>query len=85
MARLHHEAGETAFGAAAASCPSEKRIAAARSRGHARPVWRPVDPEGRREPDAVTVALDELVEELGGDVDGSTVEADRRTLERSEW
>jgi predicted transcriptional regulator len=39
----------------------------------------------RREPAAVTTALDEVVAELGGDVDGWTAEAGRRALERSEW
>jgi predicted transcriptional regulator len=39
----------------------------------------------RREPDAVTAALDEVVEELGGDVDGWLAEAGRTALERSEW
>jgi predicted transcriptional regulator len=39
----------------------------------------------RRETSAVTAALDELVEEVGRDVDGWTVEASRAALERSEW
>jgi len=39
----------------------------------------------RREPDAVTVALDELVSEVGSDTDGWTTAASRRALERSEW
>lgn len=39
----------------------------------------------RREPNAVTVALDEVVEELGGDVDGWVAKAGRSALERSEW
>ena len=39
----------------------------------------------RREPDAVTVALDELVEQLDRDLDDWTAEAGRKALERSEW
>ncbi len=37
----------------------------------------------RREPRAVTRALDELTDEL--DVDAWTVEAGRKALERNEW
>jgi predicted transcriptional regulator len=39
----------------------------------------------RREPRSVTNALDELVGELGSEVDAWSIEAGRRTLERSEW
>ena len=39
----------------------------------------------RREPGAVTVALDEVVEELGDEVDGWVAEAGRGALERNEW
>ena len=39
----------------------------------------------RREPGAVTVALDEVVDELGTAVDEWTAEAGRSALERSEW
>ena len=39
----------------------------------------------RREPDNVTRSLDELVDQLGSDVDDWTAEAGRRALERSEW
>ena len=39
----------------------------------------------RREPGAVTVALDEVVEELGPVVDEWVAEAGRSTLEQSEW
>jgi predicted transcriptional regulator len=39
----------------------------------------------RREPSSVTSALDELVEELGPEVDAWSTEAGRRALERSEW
>ena len=39
----------------------------------------------RREPAAVTVALDELVDELGGELDEWGAEAGRSALERSEW
>jgi predicted transcriptional regulator len=39
----------------------------------------------RREPRSVTSALDELVDELGSEVDAWSIEAGRRTLERSEW
>ena len=39
----------------------------------------------RREPDEVTVALNDVVEEVGGDVEAWTAEAGRRVLERSEW
>lgn len=39
----------------------------------------------RREPDAVTVALDEAVEELGVGIDTWTAEAGRAVLERTEW
>jgi predicted transcriptional regulator len=39
----------------------------------------------RREPRSVTNALDELVEELGPEVDAWSAEAGRRALERSEW
>ena len=39
----------------------------------------------RREPAAVTSALDELAVDLGSTVDDWATEASRRTLERSEW
>jgi predicted transcriptional regulator len=39
----------------------------------------------RREPGAVTRALDELAEELAADGAGFRAEAARRTLEHSEW
>jgi predicted transcriptional regulator len=39
----------------------------------------------RREPGAITRALDELAEELGMEPDAWLAEAGRRTLERSEW
>jgi predicted transcriptional regulator len=39
----------------------------------------------RREPGTVTVALDEVVEELGGDADEWLAEAGRTALERNEW
>jgi predicted transcriptional regulator len=39
----------------------------------------------RREPRSVTSALNELVEELGPEVDPWRVEAARRVLERDEW
>jgi len=39
----------------------------------------------RREPNAVTVGLDEVVTELGSPIDEWTSAAGRRTLERSEW
>ena len=39
----------------------------------------------RREPGAVTRALDELAEELESDRGAFGAEAARRTLERSEW
>ena len=39
----------------------------------------------RREPEAVTVALDELVAQLDGNLDDWSAEAGRRALERSEW
>jgi len=39
----------------------------------------------RREPNAVTVSLDEVVAELGSPVDEWAAEAGRRALERSEW
>ncbi len=40
---------------------------------------------GRREPGAVTRALDELADDLNADVDGLSAAAARRTLNRSEW
>ena len=39
----------------------------------------------RRDPDAVTRALDELADDLAADRVGFVSEAARRTLERSEW
>jgi metal-responsive CopG/Arc/MetJ family transcriptional regulator len=39
----------------------------------------------RRDPEAVTAALNALVEELAPDRAGFVDEAARRTLERSEW
>lgn len=39
----------------------------------------------RREPGAVTRALDEIAEEMAADGAAFGVEAARRTLERSEW
>ena len=39
----------------------------------------------RREPNAVTVSLDEVVAEVGSPVDEWAAEAARRALERSEW
>ncbi len=39
----------------------------------------------RREPGAVTRALDALVDDLAGESDGFAAEAGRRTLEHSEW
>lgn len=39
----------------------------------------------RREPNAVTVSLDEVVAELGSPVGEWAAEAGRRALERSEW
>jgi predicted transcriptional regulator len=39
----------------------------------------------RREPKAVTGALDELADELGTEGDPWAAEASRRVLERSEW
>jgi antitoxin MazE6 len=39
----------------------------------------------RREPDAVTSSLDEVVDELGGGTEEWSGEAARRLLERSEW
>ncbi len=39
----------------------------------------------RREPDPVTRALDQVVDEVGSGVDGWTNEAARRTLAGSEW
>jgi predicted transcriptional regulator len=39
----------------------------------------------RRDPAAVTAALDAVAEELGPDVDGWLAEAGRTALERSEW
>jgi predicted transcriptional regulator len=39
----------------------------------------------RREPGAVTRALDEIADELAADDRRFAVEAARRTLERSEW
>jgi predicted transcriptional regulator len=39
----------------------------------------------RRDPGAVTRALDELADELTAEADGFVSEAARQTLERSEW
>jgi hypothetical protein len=39
----------------------------------------------RRDPQAVTSALDEIVDETGGETDRWLDEAGRRALERSEW
>lgn len=39
----------------------------------------------RREPGAVTRALDALVDDLAAESDGSAAQAARRTLEHSEW
>jgi predicted transcriptional regulator len=39
----------------------------------------------RRDPGAVTAALDELADEIAGDGMGFTEHAARRVLERSEW
>lgn len=39
----------------------------------------------RRERPSVTTALDELADELGEGLDPWLVQADRRTLERTEW
>jgi len=39
----------------------------------------------RREPGAVTAALNEVADELAGEHAGFVAEAARRTLERSEW
>jgi predicted transcriptional regulator len=39
----------------------------------------------RREPNAVTVALDEVVDEFGEGADEWTAHAARSVLERSEW
>lgn len=39
----------------------------------------------RREPGAVTRALDEIADELAADQDGFSHDAARRTLERAEW
>jgi predicted transcriptional regulator len=39
----------------------------------------------RREPDAVTAALDDVMNELGSAPDAWSVEAGRAALERSEW
>jgi len=39
----------------------------------------------RREPGAVTSALDELIDELGSGIDDWAAEAGRRALERIEW
>jgi predicted transcriptional regulator len=39
----------------------------------------------RRDPGAVTAALDQLAEELAAEHRGFVAEAARRTLERSEW
>ena len=40
---------------------------------------------GRREPGSVTVALDDVVEELGGGVDEWVLEAGHRALKRNRW
>jgi metal-responsive CopG/Arc/MetJ family transcriptional regulator len=39
----------------------------------------------RREPNAITASLDEIVAELGNPVDEWVAETGRRALERSEW
>ena len=39
----------------------------------------------RREPSAVTAALDDVLREVGDQRDPWTAEAGRRALERSEW
>jgi predicted transcriptional regulator len=39
----------------------------------------------RREPNAVTASLDEVVTELGSPADEWVTEAGRRALERGEW
>lgn len=39
----------------------------------------------RRDPGAVTRALDEITEELAGEDDTFVAEAARQTLQRSEW
>ncbi len=39
----------------------------------------------RRDPDAVTRAMDDLLEELDSTPDGWLAEAGRRALERGEW
>jgi antitoxin MazE6 len=39
----------------------------------------------RREPGAVTRALDEVADELAAEHDGFSAEAARQTLRRSEW
>jgi predicted transcriptional regulator len=39
----------------------------------------------RRDPQAVTTALDEVVGELGGEIDPFVAEAGHRTLETTEW
>jgi predicted transcriptional regulator len=39
----------------------------------------------RREPSTVTDALDEVVDDVGGDHEGWVSEAGRSALERSEW
>ena len=39
----------------------------------------------RRDPQSVTSALDEIVDETGGEKDRWLDEAGRRALERSEW
>lgn len=40
---------------------------------------------GRRQPGAVTRALDELADELNADANGFSATATRRTLGRSDW
>lgn len=39
----------------------------------------------RREPTAVTSSLDEVIHDLGDDIDDWSTEASRQTLGRSEW
>lgn len=39
----------------------------------------------RRDPDAITAALNALADELARDQDGFVAEVARRSLERSEW
>jgi predicted transcriptional regulator len=59
-----------------------KRLGKSRSQIYREALTEYVD---RREPGAVTVALDQVVEELAPGVDEWLAEAGRSTLERSEW